>query len=107
MSKDTGANIGDMKRDTFVSLIHGKIHHMVVGSQSKTREEEMVNGVQLLTVYEVAEALNLSPGTVRAWILNRKLATVHLGRAVRIPFSEVERLINEGTTHARFGTVRR
>jgi len=56
---------------------------------------------ELLTVYEVAATLNLSAGTIRAWLLSRKLAAVRLGRAVRIPASELERLIAEGMTPAR------
>jgi excisionase family DNA binding protein len=56
---------------------------------------------ELLTVFEVAEELNLSVGTVRAWVLSRKLASVRLGRAVRIPQSELARLISAGTSPAK------
>lgn len=50
----------------------------------------------LLTVEQVAERLNLSPKTVRNWLGRRSLASVRLGRLVRIPSSDVERLLEEG-----------
>jgi excisionase family DNA binding protein len=58
---------------------------------------------ELLTVLETSAELNLSAGTIRAWLLSRKLAAVRLGRAVRIPRSELQRLIDEGTTPAKTG----
>jgi excisionase family DNA binding protein len=62
-----------------------------------------IKGAELLTVNETAAELNLSTGTIRAWLLSRKLTAVRLGRAVRIPRTELERLIGEGTTPARAG----
>jgi excisionase family DNA binding protein len=56
----------------------------------------------LLTVSQAAEALNVKVGTIRNWILHRKLAyTKLLGGAVRIPQSECQRVIAEGTVPAR------
>lgn len=52
---------------------------------------------RLLTVQQAAGALALSPHTVRAWISQRRLAHIRLGRAVRIPETEVARLIERGT----------
>lgn len=53
---------------------------------------------QLLTVSEVAARLALKESTIRAWLLARRLIGVRVGRrAVRIPVSEVERIIAEGT----------
>ena len=54
-----------------------------------------------LTVREAAEALNLSQATIRAWLLHRKIGFVRLGRAVRIPDSEIYRILEEGTVPAR------
>ena len=52
---------------------------------------------QLLTVREAARALALRPATIRAWLYQRRLARVRIGkRAVRIPISEVQRIIREG-----------
>ena len=53
-------------------------------------------------VNEFADAGRFRPATVRAWILHGKITVVRLGgRAIRIPKSELDRLIREGTTRAR------
>jgi excisionase family DNA binding protein len=54
----------------------------------------------LLTIPEAAEALSLKPKTVRAWIGARRIGCVRLGGAVRVPASEIARLIDEGTIPA-------
>ena len=52
---------------------------------------------KLLTGAQVAEMLGLKPVTIRQWIAKRKLASVKVGdRAVRIPVSEVEKIIERG-----------
>ena len=56
---------------------------------------------KLLTVAESAHELGLKPGTIRAWIAQRRIGVVRLGRAVRIPVQEIERLIVEGTMPAK------
>jgi excisionase family DNA binding protein len=56
----------------------------------------------LLTVREVAERLALKEATIRAWLLARRIASVRVGRrAVRIPCSEVDRVVAEGFVPAR------
>ena len=52
------------------------------------------------TVAEAAEALGLSIHTVRAWIASRKMAHLRLGRAIRIPAAEIQRVIDESTVPA-------
>lgn len=59
--------------------------------------------VKLLKVPEAADILALSPKTVWQWIGERRIGVVRLGRAVRVPLSEIERLMEEGTTPARRG----
>jgi excisionase family DNA binding protein len=54
-----------------------------------------------LTVNQAAELLNLSEACIRAWILRRKLGIVRLGRAIRIPESEIRRVLEEGAVPAR------
>ncbi len=54
-----------------------------------------------LTVKEVSQALGLAEVTIRAWIAKRRLGHVRLGRAVRIPLSEVRRLLEAGTVPPR------
>lgn len=58
---------------------------------------------KLLKVPEVAELLALSEKTVWAWIGGRRIGVIRLGRAVRVPVSEIDRLVEEGTTPARRG----
>lgn len=55
----------------------------------------------MLRVAQAAERLGLKEATIRAWLSRRKLAHVKLGRAVRIPEAEVERLIRENLIPAR------
>ena len=52
------------------------------------------------TVREAAEELGLSPATIRAWIRQRRLGYLRLGRAVRIPASEIRRIVDRGMVPA-------
>lgn len=54
-----------------------------------------------LTVKQAAEALNLKEVTIRAWLAQRRLGFVRLGRAIRIPASEIERLLGDNAVPAR------
>jgi len=56
----------------------------------------MTDNQVLLTVDAVAEVLSVTPACIRRWIFERKIATVKLGRLVRIPSDEVQRLIQSG-----------
>lgn len=58
---------------------------------------------KLLKVPEAAEMLALSQKTVWQWIGERRIGVIRLGRAVRIPQSEIDRLMREGTTPALRG----
>ena len=49
-----------------------------------------------LTVEQAAAALNVSKFTIRAWVARRKVGYVRLGRAIRIPVAEIERLLDSG-----------
>ena len=49
------------------------------------------------TVKQAAEELNLSVFTIRSWIAQRKIVHVRLGRAIRVPASEIQRLLDRGT----------
>lgn len=64
-------------------------------------------GSQLRTVEQTALDLNVSVHTIRAWIARRKIAHVRLGRAVRVPASEIARLIERGTVPAMPDRIRR
>lgn len=56
---------------------------------------------KLLKVPEAAEVLALSQKTVWQWIGMRRIGVVRLGRAVRVPQAEIDRLMEEGATPAR------
>ncbi len=56
---------------------------------------------RLLTVPQFAESLGLKESTIRAWIAQRRIGIVRLGRAVRILEDEGQRLISEGTIPAQ------
>jgi excisionase family DNA binding protein len=53
-----------------------------------------------LTVAEVAEMLKLNQQTVRNWIDQGSLPALRVGRRVRIRRSDLERLLEEGSTAA-------
>jgi excisionase family DNA binding protein len=56
---------------------------------------------ELLRVDEFAARLNIKSSTARAWLLRRRVVKVRVGaRAIRIPASEVERIVAEGTVPA-------
>ena len=52
---------------------------------------------QLLEIPKAAERLGLKARTIRRWVFLRKITYVKVGGAVRIPESEVARVIKEGT----------
>ncbi len=51
----------------------------------------------MLTVEQAAERLGLRVSTLRAWVLRRKISYAKIGRSVRIPEQEIERIIRENT----------
>jgi excisionase family DNA binding protein len=61
-----------------------------------------VHGINstLLTIPEFASLLRIRPSCVRRWIHEERITTVRVGRLVRIPMSEVERVISLGTRPA-------
>ncbi len=48
------------------------------------------------TVEQAAAELNLSRATIRSWIAQRRLGHVRLGRAIRIPVDEIQRVMETG-----------
>jgi excisionase family DNA binding protein len=57
--------------------------------------------ITLLNVNQAAEKLGITTACIRRWILERKISTVKIGRLVRIPGTELERLISSGFRPAR------
>lgn len=58
-------------------------------------------GKRPLSVREVAGALGLSESTIRSWLAQRRLGFIRLGRAVRIPREEIDRVLAEGAVPAK------
>ncbi len=57
--------------------------------------------VRYLSVPQFAAPLGVTKACIRRWILERKITTVKFGRLVRIPSTEMERLVNSGLRPAR------
>jgi excisionase family DNA binding protein len=54
-----------------------------------------------LTVNEFADELGISVAAVRRWLLERRISSTRIGRLVRIPASEISRLVETGLRPAR------
>lgn len=48
------------------------------------------------TVAQAATELNVAKSTIRAWIAQRRLGHVRLGRALRVPEAEIQRMLTDG-----------
>jgi len=61
-----------------------------------------MQGVQsrFVSIKQAATLLGMAEVTLRVWVGSRRLAHVKLGRAVRIPVTEIDRLVDEGTVPA-------
>jgi excisionase family DNA binding protein len=68
----------------------------------KRTMDRMQHEARLLRVATFCEALEIKEATARKWVQERRIASVKVGsRAVRIPRSEVGRIIREGFRPAR------
>jgi excisionase family DNA binding protein len=56
---------------------------------------------RLLTIPEAAEELSVRPTTLRAWLYQRRLPHVRLGRRVAVPREAIDKFIEEGLVPAR------
>jgi len=56
---------------------------------------------KLQRVQVAAQAWNVSVKTAWNWIAEGRVGVVRLGRSVRVPQAEIERLVNEGYTPPR------
>ena len=64
------------------------------------RQSPLAPVAQPRTIAEAATELGLSVHTIRNWVAARRIAHIRLGRAIRIPASEISRLIEENTVPA-------
>ena len=58
---------------------------------------------QLRSVAETAKALGVKEPTIRAWILQRRLEVVRIGRRVLVKAETIDFLISRGTVPALKG----
>jgi excisionase family DNA binding protein len=56
---------------------------------------------ELLAVSDFADALGVTDACVRKWLLERRINSTRIGKLVRIPKSEIERLVEQGLRPAR------
>lgn len=57
---------------------------------------------ELYRVPDAADQMSISTKTLRNWIAQSKIAVVRIGgHAVRVPRTEIDRLIDEGYSPAR------
>lgn len=64
---------------------------------------ELTRRDRVLKVWEFSERVGMSVPWARKKIAARELAVVRIGRSVRIPESEVTRILSEGMIPAREG----
>lgn len=58
--------------------------------------------ISLLSVRQVAERLGVTEAAIRRWLLERRIASVKVGRRlIRIPSSEITRILNAGFRQVR------
>lgn len=55
---------------------------------------------KLLSVTEFADAVGLSPKTIRQWVWMRRVPYVRVGRAIRFRQQTVDEILNRGTVPA-------
>jgi excisionase family DNA binding protein len=56
---------------------------------------------KLLNLQQFGDEIGIKVATVRSWVLKHKISVVRVGRLVRVPRTEVERIMKEGLTPAR------
>ncbi len=61
----------------------------------------MVRNTQPRTVLQAAQELNVSAHTIRAWVAQRRIGHVRLGRSIRIPTAAIEQLLEQGSMPAK------
>lgn len=74
----------------------------VLPSAPTVEERKMMKDerARLVSIKDAAQELGLAPVTLRSWIAKRTIGSVKLGRSVRIPSSELDRLVERGSIPA-------
>jgi excisionase family DNA binding protein len=93
------AEVEQLQRDLVEARRHeGRTRPVPQVSEVPARRQDES---QLLSSRQFAHAIGVTDACIRSWILFRKIKVVKLGRLVRIPRAEVQRLIDEGTIPVR------
>jgi excisionase family DNA binding protein len=61
------------------------------------QKSDTIASPELLTVIETAKLLRISQGTVRAWVLNKKIPYVKLGSRVLFRQTDLNNFISRST----------
>src|SRR5262249_20409807 len=69
--------------------------YLVTGRDSAMRDVNPPRSIR-----QAAEELIVPIHTIRSWVVNRKIAHVRLGKSIRIPYSEIQRLLEQGMVPA-------
>jgi excisionase family DNA binding protein len=56
---------------------------------------------KLLNIPQFAELLGVTQSCIRKMVLEQRISVVKVGRLVRIPATEIDRIVAEGTRPAR------
>lgn len=56
---------------------------------------------ETFTCRQAGLELGMSEHTIRAWIARRRIAHLKLGRSIRVPVSEIDRLLSENLVPSR------
>ena len=84
--------------DTALERWRGRLRPVPAKSTLKGSDERRLERPR--TVQEAADELGLSVHTIRAWVADRRIGHLRLGRAIRIPAAEIRRVIEESTVPA-------
>jgi excisionase family DNA binding protein len=102
-SEDDGMSDARIRIEKRDDVVNRWKHRIVSARAARSRSAERQPrpaSERLRTVAEAADELGLSVYTVRAWIANRRIAHVRLGRTIRITAGEIRRVIEAGTVPA-------
>ena len=56
----------------------------------------VIEGIKFYTIPEVAEALRVTPQTIRAWIKQGKIKSQRIGRPILITENNLKEFLKEG-----------
>lgn len=76
-------------------LYHRDSMRVGLGQQSLVEDEPATVPDEPLNVHQAALELGVSVHTVRAWVARRRLGHLKLSKAIRIPRSEISRMLEE------------